>query len=68
MPYLIPIIAVVLWTIVGFYMGNQIGIAEGRSIGAKEALKTNPVSEELEITCAALWVGDQNKKAVEKNK
>jgi hypothetical protein len=59
---------VVVWTILGFYIGNHLGIAEGKIQGAKEALKTNPVSEELEITCAALWVGDQNKKAVEKNK
>ena len=34
------------------------GFAEGRGI----ALKTNPPSEELELTCAGLWVGEQNKK------
>lgn len=25
-------------------------------------LKTNPPSEELEMTCAGLWVGEQNRK------
>lgn len=34
------------------------GFAEGRGM----ALKTNPPSEELELTCAGLWVGQQNKK------
>ena len=38
------------------------GFAEGRGT----ALKTNPPSEELELTCAALWIGDQNKKAYKK--
>lgn len=68
MSYLMPIVAVVIWTIMGFLIGNQYGIAEGRSMGAKEALKTNPVSDELEAACAALWVGEQNKKAWEKSK
>lgn len=34
------------------------GLAEGRGM----ALKTNPPSEELELVCAGLWVGEQNKK------
>jgi len=34
------------------------GFAEGRGM----ALKTNPPSEELELVCAGLWVGEQNKK------
>jgi hypothetical protein len=36
----------------------QRGFAEGRGI----ALKTNPPSEELEMVCAGLWVGQQNRK------
>lgn len=68
MSYLMPIVAVVIWTIMGFLIGNQHGIAEGRSMGAKEALRINPVSNELELTCATLWVGEQNKKAWEKSK
>ena len=39
------------------------GFAEGRGI----ALKTNPPSEELEMVCAGLWVGEQNKKAWKKD-
>jgi hypothetical protein len=35
------------------------GLAEGR----RTALHTNPVSEELEMVCAGLWVGEQAKKA-----
>jgi len=34
------------------------GFAEGRGM----ALKTSPPSEELEIACAGLWIGEQNKK------
>lgn len=34
------------------------GFAEGRGI----ALKTNPPSEELEMVCAGLWIGQQNKR------
>ncbi len=36
----------------------KAGFREGRGM----ALKTNPPSEELELTCAGLWVGEQNKK------
>ena len=46
----------------GQSMGKREGIAEGRSM----ALKTNPVSEELEQTCFSLWLGEQAKKAWEK--
>jgi hypothetical protein len=38
------------------------GFAEGRGM----ALKTNPPSEELELVCAGLWIGEQNKKAWKK--
>ena len=38
------------------------GFAEGRGM----ALKTNPPSEELELVCAGLWIGEQNKKANKK--
>lgn len=40
----------------------------GYADGLKEALKTNPPSQELEMICAGLWVGEQNKKYWEKNK
>lgn len=42
----------------------QAGLREGRAM----ALKTNPPSEELELVCAGLWVGEQNKKYWEKSK
>ncbi len=35
------------------------GVAEGK----RTAFNTSPVSEELELACAALWVGEQTKKA-----
>jgi hypothetical protein len=34
----------------------------GYEAGKKEALKTNPPSEELEMVCAGMWIGEQNKK------
>jgi hypothetical protein len=40
------------------------GFAEGRGI----ALKTNPPSEELEMTCAGMWMGQQNQKYFQKTK
>jgi hypothetical protein len=36
---------------------------EGFQEGRKTAYNMHPVSEELEMTCASLWVGEQNKKA-----
>jgi hypothetical protein len=36
--------------------------AEGFRVGMNYALKTNPPSEQLELVCAGLWVGEQNKK------
>jgi len=39
---------------------------EGFKLGVRHALNTNPVSEELEMTCAGLWVGEQNKKRAAK--
>ena len=38
------------------------GVAEGR----RTALHTSPVSEELEMVCAGLWVGEQAKKQYKK--
>ena len=41
---------------------------KGYEDGIKSALKTNPPSEDLEITCASLWIGEQNKKYWEREK
>jgi hypothetical protein len=38
----------------------------GYQAGLKEALKTNPPSQDLEMACAGLWVGEQNRKYFEK--
>ncbi len=35
---------------------------DGYKAGMKAALKTNPPSDELEMTCAGLWLGEQQKK------
>lgn len=40
----------------------------GYADAMKEALKTNPPSQELEMVCAGLWVGEQNKKYWNKQK
>jgi len=42
------------------------GIDHGIKQGKREALSLNPVSEDLEMICAGLWVGEQNKKYREK--
>ena len=34
-------------------------LVEADDKGRKDALKTNPVSTELEMTCAGLWMGQQ---------
>lgn len=39
--------------------------AEGVAHGVKTALHL-PASEALEVACASLWVGEQNKKAAER--
>ena len=36
--------------------------AEGFRVGMNYALKSDPPSEELEMRCAGLWVGQQNRK------
>lgn len=38
------------------------GVGIGQERGIKHALNTNPVSLELELVCAGLWVGQQNSK------
>ena len=40
---------------------------EGFQEGRKTAYNMHPVSEELEMTCASLWVGEQAKKRWEKD-
>ena len=62
-----------------FLLGSFIGVlwlfvdhridkahAEGFKVGMNYALKSNPPSEELEMVCAGLWVGEQNKRQYQK--
>ena len=44
------------------------GIDHGTKQGMKNALRTNPPSEELELVCAGLWIGEQNLKYQEKDR
>lgn len=62
MRYLMAAAAMVIVGIVMF----ETGKLKGTQQGYRQALKTNPVSEELEMTCAGLWVTEQNKKAIDK--
>jgi hypothetical protein len=50
------------------FMDHQVdkAHAEGFSVGMRYALKSDPPSEQLEMVCAGLWVGEQNKKAWKK--
>lgn len=62
------ILIILILSFVGVLVQNRIkdeyraGYAEGMRV----ALKTNPPSEELEMVCAGLWVGDQNKRYFKK--
>lgn len=40
--------------------------AKGLAEGKRTALHVTPVSEELELVCTGLWVGEQAKKAQNK--
>ena len=52
--------------VITFYllMSNQFDdkYKAGYAAGKREALRTAPPSEDLEMACAGLWVGEQNKK------
>jgi hypothetical protein len=60
------IFVLILVSVAWGYLGYVIGIDRGKNQALKLALKTNPPSEELEMTCAGLWVGQQNFKYWEK--
>lgn len=63
MPYLIMILVMNVVMVIG---SHEIGKMTGYLQGKKDALAMNPVNEDLEIVCASLWVGEQNKKYVER--
>lgn len=61
--------AVQVATLVAFYQrGHSIGRLDGYAEGFKKALDTREPSDELEITCAALWLGEETKKHLERTK
>ena len=53
-----------LFAVVLLLANNRIENAhrEGFKLGMNYALKSDPPSEELEMRCAGLWVGQQNRK------
>jgi hypothetical protein len=58
----------VLMTVLCCALTFAVGMSEGRKSAYAVAYKTNPPSQELEMICAGLWVGEQNKKYWEKTK
>ena len=66
MRFLVGVLAeAVVWAVIMMGVlvwGIDHGKKEGRSMAMKEMLRTNPPSEELELVCAGLWIGEQNKK------
>lgn len=65
-PVLMVTTLVMVMFFIAFFAGEQIGMQKGKTQAMKEALRTNPPSEELEMVCAGLWIGQQNKKYWEK--
>jgi hypothetical protein len=55
----------VLWLFVDYRIDKAH--AEGFRVGMNYALKSDPPSEELEMRCAGLWVGKQNRKEWDKH-
>ena len=58
------LLAVCLFGLAAMLMQNRMEreYARGYADATRAALQTNPPSEELELVCAGLWVGQQNKK------
>jgi hypothetical protein len=48
---------VILWTAVPDEDVYATGYSTGYQKGLKDALRTNPVSDDLEFVCAGLWFG-----------
>lgn len=48
---------VIWWTAVPKEDVYTTGYDKGYEKGLKDALRTNPVSDDLEMTCAGLWFG-----------
>jgi hypothetical protein len=50
----------------GFVVGRFAGLKLGVEQGVRESINVRNPSERLELACAGLWIGDQNKKYFEK--
>jgi hypothetical protein len=66
---------VVAVLIVGLFGGTMLAVYEraydmgrldGIAVGYKAALNTREPSDELELACAGLWIGEQHKKYEER--
>jgi len=53
---------------VGFFAGYAHGTYVGLDLGKKAAINPRDPSEQLEIACAGMWIGEQNKIWHERNK
>jgi hypothetical protein len=65
---MIKLIAVAFTMLASTIFAYQTGVALGREQALAKAYKTNPPSQELEMVCLGLWMGEQNKKYWEKTK
>ena len=63
---LITLLTLLMWVMVNDRIDQAH--SEGFKLGMHYALKKDPPSEELELACAGLWVGQQNRRWFEKNK
>ena len=62
------ILIIILVASLGMLIHNRLEAEYQRGFAeaTKSILKTNPPSEELELVCAGLWIGEQNRKYFEK--
>jgi hypothetical protein len=65
---IIYLLILVLGAVVIFRHISVSAYQNGFAAGTKAALDTRIPSEELEMACAGLWVGEQNKKYFNKQK
>jgi len=52
----------------GFLAGRIVGIGMGIERGESNAINVRNPSERLEMACAGMWIGEQNKIWHERNK
>jgi hypothetical protein len=57
---LIGLLVAILGVLIESRLNDQYQL--GYQEGVKTALKTNPPSEELEMACVGLWIGEQNRR------